>query len=146
MQFDFTGVAPDPAENDLQLDRLTVARCNFLGRVEAFRELVLGYDLVINPSRMETFGMAAIEVLAAGVPLLSSRTGVIEEVLGVAPMLFPAGQPTALASAFEHIFENWAKIEFGVADAQAKIREGFLVDRSAELLDSVYHKLTAAPR
>jgi len=64
---------------------------------------VLGYDLVINPSRMESFGTAAIEVLAAGVPLLSSRTGVIEQVQESAEMLFPPHRPEALASALKNV-------------------------------------------
>ena len=61
--FDFTGDATEKACNST-LKKLRT-ECRFLGRVEAFRELVRNYDLVINPTRNESFGMAAIEVLAA---------------------------------------------------------------------------------
>lgn len=136
-EFDFTGVMPGPSNNDLKLERLTKTRCNFLGRVEAFRELVLGYDLVVNPSRAETFGMAAIEVLAAGVPLLSSRSGVIEQVLAPG-LLFAPHDPASLAAALETVLARWNETDFGVAQAQSAIREKFLVDRAVQKLDPAY--------
>lgn len=141
MQFDFTGAAPDPAKNDLKIGRLGTARCRFLGRVEAFRDLVLGYDLVINPSRMESFGMAAMEVVAAGVPLLSSRTGVIERVLEQPAVLFPPARPDLLAGALKHVLRHWTEIDFGVAQGQANIRAHFLIDQAAAKLDEAYQRL-----
>ncbi len=141
MHFDFTGVRPDPGENDLKLDRFAVATCGFLGRVEAFRDLVRSYDLVINPSRMETFGMAAIEVLAAGVPLLSSRTGVIEQVQEQSDMLFSPAQPAELAAALRKLVESWADLDFGVATAQVNIRRSLLIDHAAARLNEGYRDL-----
>jgi glycosyltransferase involved in cell wall biosynthesis len=141
MRFDFTGTRPAPSENDLKLDRLAAANCNFLGRVEAFRDLVRSYDLVINPSRMETFGMAAIEVLAAGVPLLSSRTGVIEQVQEQSDMLFAPGHPAALASALKNVGERWIDMDFGVARAQENIRRSLLIDHAAARLNEGYQRL-----
>jgi glycosyltransferase involved in cell wall biosynthesis len=142
MRFDFTGTAPDRAGNDLRLERLAKAQCDFLGRVEAFRDLVLGYDLVINPSRAETFGMAAIEVLAAGVPLLSSRTGVIEQVLERSDMLFRPSDPRALAEALRRLFGRWSELDFGVARAQERIRQLFRIDRTVACLDAAYRRLS----
>lgn len=143
IRFDFTGEHPDPAQNDLQLGRLKVAQCNFLGRVDGFRDLVLRYDLVINPTRMETFGMAAIEVLAAGVPLLSSRTGVIEQVLKAGDLLFRPGDPRGLARALGRLLVNWSEMVSGVPQAQENIRVNFLIDSSASRVDASYRELTA---
>jgi glycosyltransferase involved in cell wall biosynthesis len=141
MTFDFTGDKPARRTNDLKLARLAT-RCNFLGRVETFRDLVRSYDLVINPSRMESFGMAAIEVLAAGVPLLSSRTGVIEQVLESAEMLFPPARPAPLAAALRHVMANWAGIDFAVARAQENIRRRFLIDHTVARLTAAYAGLS----
>lgn len=145
LRFDFTGEKPDSAANDLKLDRLSVAQCNFLGRVEGFRDLVLGYDLVINPTRMETFGMAAIEVLAAGVPLLSSRTGVIEQVLETEDYLFQPGIPSELAGALGRLLVNWQEADLDVAQCQKNIREKFLIDTSAFRVDVSYRDLMRLP-
>lgn len=140
-QFDFAGGTLNQVESDLGIDRLRSMHCNFLGRVEGFRDLVLQYDLVINPSRMETFGMAAVEVLAAGVPLLSSRTGIIEQVLEQQEMLFDPGLPESLARALTHLADNWGRMDFGVARAQEHLRENFLIDYAAESVDRAYRSL-----
>jgi glycosyltransferase involved in cell wall biosynthesis len=141
MECDFTGVQPDAARNDLRLARLTRVRCNFLGRVEQFPRLVRGYDLVINPTRMESFGMAAVEVVALGVPLLSSRTGIIEQVIRQPEFLFPPAQPTALATALCNLMHRWGEITFDAEAGQARIRGRFLVDHAAEKLCAEYARL-----
>ena len=143
MTFDFTGSRPDENTNNLKLDRLQHHRCNFLGRVETFRDLVRSYDLVINPTRMESFGMAALEVLAAGVPLLSSRTGVIEQVQGQAEMLFPPHQPRAFAEALRNVVLRWPEIDCGVPAAQEKIRRLFSIDNTANRVSDAYLRLLA---
>jgi glycosyltransferase involved in cell wall biosynthesis len=141
--FDFTGNRPDEKANDLKLDRLHRHRCNFIGRVETFRDLVRSYDLVINPTRMESFGMAALEVLAAGVPLLSSRTGVIEQVQSCAEMLFPPRQTEALAVALKNILLRWVDIDFGVPAAQKQIHRLFSIDNTANRVSAAYLGLLA---
>jgi len=143
LQFDFTGEEPSESANDLKLARLSVVCCKFIGRVEAFRDLVRSYDLVINPTRMESFGMAAIEVLAAGVPLLSSRTGVIEQVQKTKEMLFPPSRPDVLAAALRHLLTNWKTIDFGASRAQEYIRDRFLIDHAVGRLTAAYEKLLA---
>jgi glycosyltransferase involved in cell wall biosynthesis len=144
MQFDFTGGMPDSARNDLHVGRLKKAHCNFMGRVDAFRELVLEYDFVINPSRMETFGMAAIEVVAAGVPLLTSRTGVIARVLDQPDVLFLPSRPDLLAAALKRTLSHWTEIDFGLERGQTNIRTHFLVDQAAAKLSGLYERLLAS--
>jgi glycosyltransferase involved in cell wall biosynthesis len=144
LEFDFTGTQPEPAKNDLKLTRLRQSTGRFLGRVEPFRELVLGYDLVINPSRMESFGMAAIEVIAAGVPLLSSRTGVIEQVIGQSEFLFPPRQPGALARGLRNLIQSWPRLGFDTEKCQQRIREKFLITHCAARLGAAYDGLLAA--
>jgi glycosyltransferase involved in cell wall biosynthesis len=143
MTFDFTGGRPTESANDLKLGRLRHHRCNFLGRVEAFHNLVRGYDLVINPTRMESFGMAALEVLAAGVPLLSSRTGVIEQIQEQAEILFAPRQPSALAAALKNAILQWDEIDFGVEAAQERIRQRFSIDNTALRVSEAYSRLLA---
>ena len=140
-EFDFTGAAPDPAKNDLKLEQLQKARCRFLGRVEKFRELILGYDLVINPSRMESFGMAAVEVVALGVPLLSSRTGIIEQVIEQPEFLFSPKQPAELACALRNLIQNWPRLDFDAERCQRRIREKFIIGRAVERLGAAYEAL-----
>jgi glycosyltransferase involved in cell wall biosynthesis len=62
-------------------------------------------DLLVLPSRHETFGMVAAEALARGVPVVAADVGGVREALGVTAagtlpgMLVPAGDAGALAEA-----------------------------------------------
>lgn len=141
MQFDFTGAQPDSARNDLKLGRLRRAQCRFLGRVEQFRDLVLDYDLAIHPSRMETFAMAAVEVLAAGVPLLTTRTGILEQVQEQARWLVPPHQPTVLAAALRELMEDWTELDADVVHCQANLRAKFLVEHTVVKLTAEFTRL-----
>ncbi|MEN3610724.1 glycosyltransferase family 4 protein [Plantactinospora sp. ZYX-F-223] len=55
----------------------------FAGPVEPERalELMREHDLLIHPSRLETFGMTIVEGIAAGMPVLVTRCGGPEETL-----------------------------------------------------------------
>jgi glycosyltransferase involved in cell wall biosynthesis len=62
-------------------------------------------DLLVAPSRSETYGMAVTEALAHGLPVIAAAVGGLPEALGSAPdgtrpgQLVPAGDPAALAAA-----------------------------------------------
>ncbi|KAB1907119.1 glycosyltransferase family 4 protein [Micromonospora tulbaghiae] len=62
-------------------------------------------DLLVAPSRRETYGMVVTEALARGVPVLASDTGGLPDTLGHAPggdrpgLLVPPGDPGATAAA-----------------------------------------------
>ncbi|MES0833012.1 glycosyltransferase family 4 protein [Nocardiopsis tropica] len=62
-------------------------------------------DLLVLPSRGETYGMVVTEALARGVPVAATSVGGVPEALGSAPdgsrpgLLVPPGDPGALAAA-----------------------------------------------
>jgi glycosyltransferase involved in cell wall biosynthesis len=62
-------------------------------------------DVLVAPSRSETYGMAVTEALAHGLPVLAAAVGGLPEALGTSPdgarpgQLIPAGDPAALAAA-----------------------------------------------
>lgn len=64
-----------------------------------------GADVVILPSRAETWGIVLTEALARGIPVVATDVGGVREAVGKAPdgtvpgMLVPADDPTALADA-----------------------------------------------
>jgi glycosyltransferase involved in cell wall biosynthesis len=63
-------------------------------------------DLLVVPSRAETFGMVVPEALAAGLPVLATAVGGVPEALGRTPagrpgLLVPPEDPAALAAALE---------------------------------------------
>ncbi len=62
-------------------------------------------DLLVAPSRTETYGMTVTEALAHGLPVMAAAVGGLPEALGVAAdgtrpgQLIPPGDPAALAAA-----------------------------------------------
>jgi glycosyltransferase involved in cell wall biosynthesis len=62
-------------------------------------------DLLVVPSRVETYGMVVTEALARGIPVLATTAGGLPTTLGFAPdgirpgLLVPPGDPAALAVA-----------------------------------------------
>ena len=62
-------------------------------------------DLLVAPSRSETYGMAVTEALAHGLPVIAAAVGGLPEALGCTAdgtrpgQLIPAGDPAALAAA-----------------------------------------------
>jgi glycosyltransferase involved in cell wall biosynthesis len=81
------------------------AAVRFVGRVDDARlaQLRAGAALAVVPSRSaETFGLAAAEAMAAGLPVAASRVGALPELVG-AEGLAPPGDPGALAAVIERL-------------------------------------------
>ncbi|MFT6502694.1 MAG: N-acetyl-alpha-D-glucosaminyl L-malate synthase BshA [Crocinitomicaceae bacterium] len=55
-------------------------RVVFIGKVRETQEVLEISDLFVLPSETESFGLAALEAMAMGVPVISSNTGGIPEV------------------------------------------------------------------
>ncbi|MEQ9397963.1 MAG: N-acetyl-alpha-D-glucosaminyl L-malate synthase BshA [Longimicrobiales bacterium] len=73
----------------------------FLGKHASVDELLSCADLFLLPSETESFGLAALEALACGAPVVASRVGGLPEVVedGVNGYLFPVGSVEDMADA-----------------------------------------------
>lgn len=65
------------------------SRVTFLGHVQRpeLRTLYQGADLVVYPSRIESFGFPVLEAMATGTPVIASTGGALPEVAGGACLL-----------------------------------------------------------
>ncbi|HUF75168.1 MAG TPA: N-acetyl-alpha-D-glucosaminyl L-malate synthase BshA [Longimicrobiales bacterium] len=73
----------------------------FLGRHGAVEEILSCADLFLLPSQSESFGLAALEAMACGAPVVASAAGGLPEVVedGVTGYLFPVGATDEMAEA-----------------------------------------------
>jgi N-acetyl-alpha-D-glucosaminyl L-malate synthase BshA len=76
-------------------------RIHFLGKQDRVNELLPLADLMLMPSEMESFGLAALEAMACQTPAIATRVGGVPELItdGVDGLLFPVGDVEAMAAA-----------------------------------------------
>jgi N-acetyl-alpha-D-glucosaminyl L-malate synthase BshA len=76
-------------------------RVLFLGKHASMDELLACADLFLLPSSNESFGLAALEAMACGAPVVASRVGGLPEVVdhGVSGYLFPPDAVDDMAEA-----------------------------------------------
>lgn len=88
-------------------------RVNFLGAKsrEYIYKHLCDYDIFVQPSREEGFGLTIAEAMAAGVPVLVSDISGPKEVVGDGEYgtLFKAESVDALADAIRQIYQNYAE-------------------------------------
>jgi len=75
------------------------ARVHFLGKQERVNELLPLADIMLMPSELESFGLAALEAMACKVPSIATRVGGVPELIedGVTGLLYPVGDVQAMA-------------------------------------------------
>jgi L-malate glycosyltransferase len=108
------GAGPEAATLKAQAARLGIAeRVQFMGAVphEKMPAFMWGLDLFVNPSRAESFGVAALEAAASGLPVVASRVGGLPEVVvdGETGLLVPPEDPAALAAALGALIDDPAR-------------------------------------
>jgi glycosyltransferase involved in cell wall biosynthesis len=91
-------------------------------------------ELLVVPSRSETYGMAVTEALARGLPVIAAASGGLPEALGFAAdgsrpgQLVPPGDPAALATALR----SWLGDERHRQRLRAAVRQRQLTLRGWE--------------
>ena len=114
---------------------------NFLGNYLDVNDILCSSDLFLLPSESESFGLAALEAMAEGVPVISSNAGGIPEVnkQGISGFLSPVGDVEDMArNALTILHDRETLAQF---KAQALERASlFDEERIIPMYEAVYHE------
>jgi glycosyltransferase involved in cell wall biosynthesis len=139
-----------PAERDLarRIER-NEAPVELCGKVppEKLRDMLRRAAVVVVPTTgNETFGFAALEAMAAGVPVVAARSGALPEIVGDDACV-PRGDALALAARMRELWDDpRRRVDEGDAGIQ-RARERFSEEAYVRRLLSLYRDLLArSPR
>ncbi|MEI8192833.1 MAG: N-acetyl-alpha-D-glucosaminyl L-malate synthase BshA [Flavobacteriia bacterium] len=116
-------------------------RIFFLGKLRDTRQVLELSDVFLLPSENESFGLAALEAMAVGVPVISSNTGGIPEVNthGFSGFLSNVGDVDDMASNALQLLDPTTKHDFKLhALERAK---DFALDKIVPMYEAIYDKL-----
>lgn len=136
---------PNAEELCRHLDVCTDIR--FLGKQEQVDEILSITDLFILPSEYESFGLAALEAMACGVPVISTNTGGLPEinVPGKTGYLSNVGDIKGMAEGAIKILENDAILNQFKANALEHTRN-FERDKIVPVYEQLYEEVIATYR
>jgi len=107
-------------------------------------EIVYGaMDVFVLPSQSETYGMVTLEAMAAGVPVIGTRSGGTREIIddGMNGLLFPPDDDEALAAALRSTLEVRASAQKRVQRARKDVVEKYSHTQQRKLMESLFRHL-----
>lgn len=100
-------------------------------------------DVFVLPSRWETFGLAAAEAMAVGVPAVVANVGGLPEVVadGETGLVVPPHNPEALAAAIERLIQNDQLRQCMARAGRQRVEALFSVEAMADKTITLYGAL-----
>lgn len=116
----------------------------FLGKQEQVDEILSITDLFILPSEYESFGLAALEAMACGVPVISTNTGGLPEINipGKTGFLADVGDVTTMAEGAMQILKDDAVLTTFKENALSHSRQ-FDRDSIVPIYEKLYEETIA---
>jgi N-acetyl-alpha-D-glucosaminyl L-malate synthase BshA len=143
-QLVFIGDGPDRSRVERLVHELGFAGdVTFLGKQLNFVDVMRTAKVFLQPSANESFGLAALEALSCGVPVVSSRVGGVPEVVsdGASGFLLDVGDVEGMAKAAGRLIDDaslWSRMSAQAReDAVTRFRKGPLIDRYESYCRSV---------
>jgi N-acetyl-alpha-D-glucosaminyl L-malate synthase BshA len=143
------GDGPDRSAAEHMALRLGVAeRVHFLGKQDNVNELLPLADLMLMPSEMESFGLAALEAMACSVPTIATRVGGVPELISdhVNGLLFPVGDVHAMAAAAIALLQDGPRYAAMSLAARRTAQDHFCATRIIPRYEEYYERVLARGR
>lgn len=141
------GDGPDRSAAEQLALRLGVhTRIHFLGKQDNVHQLLPLADLMLLPSEMESFGLAALEAMACSVPAISTRVGGVPELIddGVTGRLFPVGDIEGMSTAAIDLLTHPDQLATMATAARRTAQDRFCTTRIIPQYEHFYEQVLAA--
>ncbi len=118
----------------------------FLSRQDDIPSLMKVADLFLLPSEQESFGLAALEAMSCGIPVIASRVGGLPEVIedGVSGILYPVGDVQGMSQgAIQVLTDDSSHLRFAQA-ARQRVLDHFDASRIVPQYETLYEELLGA--
>jgi glycosyltransferase involved in cell wall biosynthesis len=108
------------------------------GRVGDVASLYRRCDVVVHPARWEGFGLAMLEGMLAGRPVVAAHAGSAPEVVadGMTGLLFPPDDADALARDVNTVLADWMYGTLGIGRARSRFSVARMTHRTLALYES----------
>jgi len=118
-------------------------RIHFLGKQDNVNELLPLADLMLMPSEMESFGLAALEAMACGVPAIATRVGGVPELIDdqVNGLLFDVGDVESMADAAISVLSDKTRLNKLATAARKTAQDHFCSSRIIPLYEQYYDRV-----
>ncbi len=115
----------------------------FFGKQNQVQDLLNCADVLLLPSELESFGLAALEGMACGVPAVCSRVGGVPEVIrdGVEGYLVPAGDIKTMGARALEILTNSDRREKMGKAARQRALDDFCSTKIIPLYEKLYERV-----
>lgn len=136
------GNGPEKEAAEMLCEKLGISdKVIFFGNSHEITEILNYSDLFLLPSETESFGLAALEAMACGVPVVSSNTGGLPEVNkdGYSGYLSNVGDVDAMASNALKVLSSDAVLHQFKQNALETAKQ-FQIDNIVPLYEQVYHQ------
>lgn len=138
------GDGPDKFECEQLCKKLNITdRVKFLGKKEIIVDYLNSSDLFLLPSQSESFGLAALEAMACGVPVITSSVGGLPELVKHNECGFIAeiGDVERMAKYAIELLSNRKKYEIFSRNARSRAVEKFDTSIIVPMYEKLYQKL-----
>jgi N-acetyl-alpha-D-glucosaminyl L-malate synthase BshA len=118
-------------------------RIHFLGKQDNVNELLPLADLMLMPSEMESFGLAALEAMACSVPSIATRVGGVPELIhdGKNGLLFDVGDTESMSTAAISLLSDPDRLETMARVARKTAQDHFCASRVIPLYEDYYDRV-----
>jgi N-acetyl-alpha-D-glucosaminyl L-malate synthase BshA len=138
------GDGPDRSECERLVRQLNLMeKVKFLGKQDGLVEILTASDIFLIPSQSESFGLAALEAMACGLPVISSSVGGLPELVAHNECGFIAeiGDIERMAKYAIDLLTNEKKYSIFSQNARSRSVNKFDINKVVPLYEEDYNKV-----